>query len=200
MGWRAGLAECYPLSENCVLDWSAIATASAAIVALGVGATPILLQYFDRRRRGRANARIAVAAMEIQALSISAAIEVCKTEMSGAEYNEVLETVQCLDVPMARSLVDYMDVFKPKTRKLIVDFATRTDTVARAQRRHRPVSATSTVHSNGFFGIYEMYLALLVRCQAALAEEVALQNDIGQYRSSVPTMIEEIRRRAGERK
>ncbi len=196
MAWMSGLAECYPLGATCVIDWSAVATAAAAIIALFVGVAPIVLQGQDRRRKGMAKARMAVATMEIQALSLEAVIQMCKGEMSGAEYNEVMNTSKCLDIDMARGLVDYIDVFKPATRSLIVDCATRTDTVLRAQRRELKVKPSVTVHSNGYFGIYEMYLSLLLRCQLALAEETGLTDACGQYHSAVPDMLSEIRRRA----
>ncbi|WP_329892300.1 hypothetical protein [Stenotrophomonas sp. SMYL11] len=55
-----GVIICSPLSSTCVVDWAAVTTGLAVLVALGVGVTPVLRDRWHRQRQAKMVARIAV--------------------------------------------------------------------------------------------------------------------------------------------
>ena len=110
MSWVEGLAACAPLGKACVLDWSAIATASAAFVALFVGIAPLVWGKRQRARIGRAKARIAEVDLKMQALHLAAGLHLISGKVvQRHNYRVAMRQFRALNADSCRDLVPYLD-------------------------------------------------------------------------------------------
>ncbi|WP_414496990.1 hypothetical protein [Stenotrophomonas maltophilia] len=105
-GWVA----CYPLSETCVLDWSAIATAAAAFVALIVGFLPRVFDRWRRSKAGKAEALIAATDLTSQAIYLGAGLELLQEETaSHGLFQKAIAQMHALDSSSCRLVLPYLD-------------------------------------------------------------------------------------------
>lgn len=114
MAMRHGLSQCWWLSSTCEVNWNAwaaIATAVAAVVALGVGLAPIFTARRQRRRIARAEARVAAADLKMQALHVAAGLHlIAGAKVPAYIYRLAVAQFAMLNVEGCLRVVPYLDV------------------------------------------------------------------------------------------
>lgn len=114
MSMLDGVTQCWWLSENCVLNWSAwsaVATAFAGVIALFVGLMPMTVNRRQRARVGRAEARVAASDLNVQALHVAAGLRLIESESTPAYiYRVAVAQFRVLDIESCRRVVPYLDV------------------------------------------------------------------------------------------
>lgn len=119
MSYWDGVITCSPLSSTCVVDWGAVTTGLAVLVALGVGVTPVLRDRWHRQRQAKMVARIAVgevALMEHRLGVAAGSIAMCGNFVNYWTHQEIGKLIAQVSadgvttlIPHVHSLPKYLE-------------------------------------------------------------------------------------------
>nr|WP_312253634.1 hypothetical protein [Stenotrophomonas pavanii] len=106
-----GLIRCSPLSSTCFVDWAAVTTGLAAVVALGVGVAPVIRDRCHRMRHAKMVAKISageLALMEHRLLVAAKVIELSNDLVDHWQQQEVGKLIAQISADSVSPLIPHV--------------------------------------------------------------------------------------------
>lgn len=115
-----GLIRCSPLSSTCYLDWPAVTTGLAALVALGVGVAPVIRDSWHRKRLAKLVAKVTadeLALMEHRLLVAAKVIESSDNVVDHWKHKEIQKLINHVSTDSVSALIPHVQSITSKLEK-----------------------------------------------------------------------------------
>ncbi|HHA2975153.1 TPA: hypothetical protein ACOFD8_002519 [Stenotrophomonas maltophilia] len=177
-----------------MLDWSAIATASAAVIALVVGVTPLFWAKLQRARVGRAKARIAEVDLKIQALHVSAGLQLIGQDSTHAHhYRVAIRQFQVLNAESCRELVPYLDSLPSGLEAPLSDVISDIGIGTRLLDDPAPVRSSGVINTAATRDLYSELLETMNSARLALSKAIGNGYTPEPLGDEVDSMVRQLR-------
>ncbi|HID7838904.1 hypothetical protein [Stenotrophomonas maltophilia] len=180
-----------------MLDWSAIATATAAVVALIVGIAPLVWAKCQRARIGRAKARIAEVDLKVQALHLAAGLQLISEGSTRLHYFRVAtRQFRVLNADSCRDLVPYLDSLPNNLEAPLSDVISDIGIGIRLLEDLEPKDRSRVVNTTGPRALYTDILESMQVARTALSKVIGNGYTLEPVDSEAVRMAEALRKEA----